>query len=178
MIKNFKDPSYLQTGNSKQQLAHEVLHELGIFEQLAPFDPVLTGTIPIEVDIPASDLDVICEYTHVSSFESTIESGYQQEKDFSIRNSQKQGLSTVIANFSFRGWEIEIFGQPLPVTEQMAYRHMVKEYQILREKGDTFKKQVIRLKQAGLSTEVAFAKLLGIKGDPYSGLLAYPTEAS
>lgn len=178
MIPNFKDPSYLLSGNQRQQKTFHTLQDLRVLEVLADFDPVLVGTIPIEVDLPNSDLDIICSLNDEKLFESTLKSHYREAIGFTIRKTEKQGLRTIIANFQHQAFEIEIFGQPLPVHEQMAFRHMISEYQILQERGNTFKSEVLCLKEQGLSTEAAFALILGIAGDPYQGLLDYqlPTE--
>ncbi len=48
---------------------------------------------------------------------------------------------------------------------------MITEHAILKEKGKNFKQEIIKLKASGLKTEPAFAKLLGIEGDPYEELL-------
>ena len=48
---NFRDLSYLKTGNLKQQAAFHVLTKHRILENLAEFDPILVGTIPINIDI-------------------------------------------------------------------------------------------------------------------------------
>ncbi len=178
MIINFEDPSYLVTGNRRQQQAFHVLQELKVFEVLTAFKPVLAGTIPIEVDLPTSDLDIICSFSDEKDFESTIYNHYGNANGFSIRKTEKQGLSTVIANFRHEAFEIEVFGQTLPVHEQMAFRHMIKEYEILQEKDESFRLEIIRLKEQGISTEAAFARLLNIEGDPYSGLLKYKSEDS
>lgn len=50
---------------------------------------------------------------------------------------------------------------------------MIKEYTILLEKGEEFRKQIIALKLRGIKTEPAFADLLGLEGDPYKAILDY-----
>ncbi len=50
---------------------------------------------------------------------------------------------------------------------------MIKEYEILEKEGEEFRKQIINLKEKGWKTEPAFAKLLGLKEDPYLELLNY-----
>jgi hypothetical protein len=50
---------------------------------------------------------------------------------------------------------------------------MLIEHRLLLKHGEAFKNKVIELKQNGLKTEPAFAKLLGIEGDPYEELLKY-----
>lgn len=57
----FLSIDYLKTGNERQSRAHEAILESRIFSELASFTPVLCGTIPIEVDIEESDLDIIME---------------------------------------------------------------------------------------------------------------------
>ncbi|QOS99065.1 DUF4269 domain-containing protein [Brevibacterium sp. JNUCC-42] len=54
-------PDYLQIGNDRQKQAFIVLQELELFNQLSIYDPVLTGTIPLGIDIATSDLDIICQ---------------------------------------------------------------------------------------------------------------------
>ena len=50
---------------------------------------------------------------------------------------------------------------------------MVIEDYLLRERGEEFRKEIIKLKQSGYKTEPAFCHLLGIDGDPYEGLISY-----
>lgn len=80
---------------------------------------------------------------------------------------------TALANFWCEGFEVEVFGQNLPVKEQMGYLHMVTEYKILEHYGNDFRQQIIALKNAGYKTEPAFAELLGLEGNPYMALLEY-----
>lgn len=57
-MKTFAD---LQTGTHSQQLAYRLLTELDLMNALKHYSPVLCGTIPLGIDIPSSDLDVICD---------------------------------------------------------------------------------------------------------------------
>ncbi|WP_343330978.1 DUF4269 domain-containing protein [Polaribacter staleyi] len=57
------------------------------------------------------------------------------------------------------------------VKTQNAYRHMIVENKILKEKGFEFKQSIKKLKSNGTKTEPAFAKLLGLEGNPYTELL-------
>jgi hypothetical protein len=59
------------------------------------------------------------------------------------------------------------------VMEQVAYRHMVVEWNILAANDDNFRGEIIRLKKSGMKTEPAFAQLLQLDGDPYQALLSY-----
>ncbi|HRF37192.1 MAG TPA: DUF4269 domain-containing protein, partial [Saprospiraceae bacterium] len=54
---------------------------------------------------------------------------------------------------------------------QNAYRHLLIEARLLEERGPEFRQQIIELKQQGVKTEPAFARLLGLEGDAYEALL-------
>ena len=173
MTNDFRVIAYLQHGNAKQQSAFHVLQSLKVFDILAAHQPILTGTIPISIDIADSDLDIICTFGDAEAFKSLLMFHFANQKDFKIRQAVHQGHESVIAQFYKGEFAIEIFGQPIPTIAQYAYRHMLKEHEILLAWGEGFRQEVIRLKNTGLSTEQAFALLLGIEGDPYKGLLDF-----
>ncbi|MDH5367934.1 MAG: DUF4269 domain-containing protein [Cyclobacteriaceae bacterium] len=168
---DFTNIEYLKSGNVRQQKAYIQLEKLRIFEKLKNYNPILTGTIPIGIDLPNSDLDIICEcYEHVKFYELVSES-FANEKNFEISSKNWNGVKSTIAKFQSDRFEIEIFGQPIPTEQQNAYKHMILEYKILTKMGSTFKAQIKKLKKEGLKTEPAFAKLLGLSGNPYEELL-------
>jgi hypothetical protein len=168
---DFTAISYLDKGNARQQQVFNILNDLLIFDKLKRFSPVLTGTIPIGIDIEGSDLDIICCCEDLEEFKNGIALHFNHHDGFNIHQKEIRNLKTIIARFNYQGYQIEVFGQNRPVKEQEAYRHMLIEWNILQAKGDEFKQQIIELKKRGLKTEPAFAKLLGLKGDPYSELL-------
>lgn len=166
---NFLNISYLQSGNEKQQKAYQVLTAHQVLEKLTAFTPVLAGTIPINIDTEISDLDIICHVQDKTAFTKALTDHFQNEKDFMI--TANPGFQSVKANFFIDGFEFEIFGQPIPTIQQKAYRHMLIEHQILLEKGESFRQEIISLKKQGIKTEPAFAQLLGLSGDPYEAIL-------
>ncbi len=171
MTIDFTNIEYLKTGNERQQQAYLELSELNIFKKLRRYKPILTGTIPIGIDIPESDLDIVCECSNHQVFAKTITKLYADKNDFEIRTNSWNGLFSTVATFHNKKFKIEIFGQDCLPTHQNAYRHMIIEHKILRANDDEFKAKIIKLKKDGLKTEPAFAKLLGIVGDPYEELL-------
>ncbi|RLJ77157.1 uncharacterized protein DUF4269 [Pedobacter alluvionis] len=166
---NFLDISYLKSGNERQLKAYQMLTCNRVLEKLNLYHPILVGTIPINIDIENSDLDVICEVSDKGEFIVQLNTLFGNEKNFTIHESTK--FEAVKANFTIDGFEIEVFGQNIPTTMQNAYRHMLIEYKLLLEKGEAFRQEVISLKKQGYKTEPAFAKLLGIEGDAYEELL-------
>ncbi len=170
---NFLNLEYLKTGNSRQLLAYHEIRELKIMELLSFYNPILTGTIPIDIDIESSDLDIICECKYHEDFARDLLQNFGAEKNFKLKNKYHQGLKATIVNFSGLYFEIEIFGQSIPPIEQQSYRHMIMEYKILQNKGEAFKNKIRALKKEGIKTEPAFAKLLGLEGNPYKALMKY-----
>jgi hypothetical protein len=168
---DFTDISYLKDGTPLQQHAYNVLVKHHIMEKLTAYTPLLCGTIPINIAITGSDLDIICQWQNKETFignTTTLFAGYE---DFSIR--ENKAIGAVIASFTCDGFPIEVFGQSIPTTEQNAYRHMVIEHKILLQQGEAFRNGIITLKQQGYKTEPAFAKILDLEGDPYTALLHY-----
>lgn len=167
----FDTIDYLQHGNVKQQKVYAVLNKNSILTQLIKFDPILVGSIPINIDIDESDLDIICFSSDLAEFRATVTSCFGEKEEFRVKEIKIGTHYTVIANFKLDGFQLEIFGQPVPTKQQAGYRHMVIEYNLLKKNGNNFRQQIIELKRRGFKTEPAFALVLGLKGDPYSELL-------
>ncbi|MEI9918610.1 MAG: DUF4269 domain-containing protein [Bacteroidota bacterium] len=164
MTRDFFDLSYLSKGSAIQQAGFRAITDSDILNSLKEFSPVVVGTLPLDLFISTSDIDIICYFSDLERFESQLK--HSTRKDLN-------GITSVISNFDFDGFEFEIVGQPIPVREQFAYRHMVIEWDILEEKGEVFRREIISLKERGIKTEPAFAQLLNLPGDPYLALLEY-----
>lgn len=175
---DFSTIEYLKTGNQKQILAYEILTQNNVLLNIAEFEPILVGTIPINIDIENSDLDIICYWKNKTDFKTKIQSFFGNEKEFSIRETQINDQETVVANFRIDPFEIEIFGQNIPTKNQNGYKHMIIENQILASKDENFRLEIIKLKQNGYKTEPAFGLLLGLKSDPYLELLRYKIDSN
>jgi hypothetical protein len=171
---DFTTIDYLKNGNKKQKRVYEILTRHRILEKLKEYSPILAGTIPIDIDIEGSDLDIICEvdlrfqedFLDDLMFSKFIPHDVEVKVEYPIINGEK----CIVLNFILEEFSIEIFGQNKPTIEQNAYRHMIAEYKILQEKGEKFKQKIIELKQKGIKTELAFGMLLGLN-NPYEDLL-------
>ncbi|WP_295767709.1 DUF4269 domain-containing protein [uncultured Mucilaginibacter sp.] len=168
---NFDNIDYLANGTSRQQSAYRTLISLNILSILQPFEAVLAGTIPLNIDIQGSDLDILCHYTDKDFFMNTLLKEFSFLDRFKIYETSIAGTDAVVANFFADDWEVEVFGQSIPVKQQFGYRHMIIEHQLLEYKGESFRQQIIQLKQQGYKTEPAFAKVLNLEGNPYIALL-------
>lgn len=170
---SFDTLNYLQNGNTRQQLAYQMLVEHNVFEHLAAYDPILVGTIPINIDIETSDLDIACCWENKTQFMYELGHFFGHNQEFRLIETCINGEETVIAHFKTTHFKIEIFGQNIPTKRQNSYRHMIIEQRILLERSEEFRQQIINLKQQGMKTEPAFGFLLGIKNDPYQALLDF-----
>lgn len=172
-MNKFDHYGYLQGGTAGQQEAFGVLYRSQIIEKLADFKAILIGTIPIDIAVAGSDLDIACQAADLDSFAMYVEAEFSSYQDFKLQRLYLQGHDTVVVNFYVESFEVELFCQPIAVKQQNGFRHMCIEDAILTKKGQTFKDEILALKTKGIKTEPAFAQLLGIEGDPYVGLLNY-----
>ena len=172
---NFDNITYLQNGNTKQKQAYVTLTDNQVLFKIQKFDPILVGTIPISIDIEKSDLDIICYFKSKKDFKKSILLHFSTQKNFTIREQMISGNLAIVANFTINQFEIEIFGQNIPVKQQLGYRHMIIEYQLLRQFGESFRQQIIELKEQGHKTEAAFGIVLGLTTDPYIESLKFET---
>lgn len=173
---DWTDLSYLRAGTPRQRSTYAALIQLGVFSHLHHFTPLLAGTIPLNIDLPTSDLDIICEARDLNVFQQTLTHHYTHQQNFALRRKSIRQIDSLVANFNFGGFAVEIFGQPRPVCEQNAYRHMVVEARLLAAVPQA--RDAIRaLKAAGMKTEPAFARYFHLQGDPYQTLLElYPID--
>lgn len=171
---DFTAIDYLKEGNETQRRAYKVLTRYRIFEKLKAYSPVLAGTIPIGIDVEGSDLDIICQVDLTCEEDFLDELMFKkivpQDVEVAVKSMVVNGEKSIVVNFMLDGFPVEIFGQDIPPVQQNAYRHMLAEYSILKEKGDGFKQEIIQLKRQGIKTEPAFGLLLGLE-DPYEDLL-------
>jgi hypothetical protein len=174
MLKDFFDIEYLRHGSELQKRGYEALTNIGVFNILHEFDPVLAGTLPLDIFITRSDLDILCYAVDLSYFEKLLTLHFSKYPDFILLKTVVKGTNTVITRFHAEGFDVELFGQPIPTRNQLAFRHLIIEDKILQLKGEEFKRKIVVLKLSGMKTEPAFAHLLNLEGDPYESLLNVP----
>jgi hypothetical protein len=172
---NFENISYLESGTDRQRQAFRVLTEHRIMEKLDQFQPLLVGTIPLSIDIAGSDLDIVCCWKDAEVFAEYLLQAFGEMDRFEWNKTYIRNELSIVCNFMLESFPIEVFGQAITSTKQMGYRHMLIESKLLKEKGESFRQEIIRLKQTGLKTEPAFATLLGLQGDSYTALLTLET---
>ena len=171
---------YLKDGSERQRRAYAVLKELGLIEKISlwtggeiEMGPHLTlaGSVPIDVAVENSDLDIIVCAPDLKVmgeiFRRELGSfhGFRQERGIVL------GVATLMTHFEFGGEVFEIFTQNVPIPRQNAVVHMLVEERLLLLGGDGFRDKVMALRRAGVKTEPAFGEVLGLE-EPYRDLLA------
>lgn len=167
---DFRSTEYLRSGSAVQRRCYEALSSHGIMESLAQYAPVLAGTFPLGIDVRGSDMDIVCRWSgDYASFGDEMSRLFAGYDDFStgVSGSGKAFL----CRFTAGGIPVEIYAADAEPVRSDAYRHMLAEARVLRLLGGEFMRKVVKLKEKGVKTEPAFARLLGLEGDPYAAVL-------
>jgi len=146
------------------------LAESGVLAALAGFDARVVGTPPLGLDLPGSDIDVVCHAPDGIAFAHRIWEAFAHEQCFALRQ-WRGGERAIIAAFEAFGWPFEIFAAPRPVQEQAGWRHFEVERRLLALGGAALRERVMARRRAGMKTEPAFADALGLAGDPYRAMI-------
>jgi hypothetical protein len=80
----------------------KIMQEIGIIQNLAPYEPLWVGSIPIDVHVENSDVDIIC--CMKEGLEETIRSHFSHLAGFRIRKSQR----CLICSFIFKGASFDL----------------------------------------------------------------------
>ncbi|MDP9698615.1 hypothetical protein J2T16_001512 [Paenibacillus intestini] len=164
--------AHLSVGNQQQQDAYRVLQESGLLFMLSTHAAFPAGTVPIDVHLPDSDLDILCYSEDLNAFQVKMT---RQLESIAVNGRTEWTFGDhalgqnvyVTCKLSLGLWPVEIFAQAIPVDQQNAYLHMQVEWSLLQLWGEVGQREIRRLKQAGWKTEPAFAHVLGLEGDPY-----------
>jgi hypothetical protein len=165
------DIESLAKGTPRQREAYDTLKNLKLFEQLREESPVLAGTIPLDLDVEGSDLDIICSAENLEAFGEKLKQSFAQEAGFSLEFKLIRNRPTVLARFRAGNFPVEIFAQDASVFTQPAVLHMLIEARLLTFAPKEAKEKIRELKRGGMKTEPAFAACFEIEGNPYDELL-------
>lgn len=134
----FADIAYLAAGNERQQAAYRVLTGLGLLEQLASYNPILVGTIPLGIDIADSDLDIICQAADIPAWVTEVSRILKgMNITFQVELGEKNAGAQATVSFTHEHFPIELYAESTPSKQQNGYRHMLVEYRILQLLGPT-----------------------------------------
>lgn len=83
-VKEFTSIEYLVQVSPKAQEVATLLKHHRILELLAPYQPVLTGSIPLGIDIDTSDLDIICCCSDPDLFQQFLIDTFSSHRGFDV----------------------------------------------------------------------------------------------
>lgn len=160
----------LQYGTPTQREAFHILKDTEIFSLLQPFDPAHIGTIANDIDIPGSDIDIICCCHTFDTVRAKLTSHFGAMVGYRDHTSSIRGNNVFVATIP-TSIPIEVYCESRPITEQLGFRHYLIACRVLHLLGAEAHDRIRELKRGGIKTEPAFALLLGLKGDPYLSIL-------
>lgn len=141
-----------------------------VLERLAAFGARVAGTPPLGLDMPGSDIDVLCCAPDAHAFAAALWAAFGDAPGFTL-TQWRDPPRPVVAAFDAAGWRIEVYGEAAPVERQRGWRHFAVERRLLALGGPRFRSAVLDLRRCGQKTEPAVAAALGLPGDPYLALL-------
>jgi hypothetical protein len=148
----------------------DALAHAGIVEALVAFSPRVAGTPPLGLDLPSSDIDILCHARDAAAFATVLWSLGAGRDGFTL-HQWRHAPRPVVGRFQAHGWTFEIFGSPDPVEMQAGWRHFTVEARLLALGGPGLRAAIMAARLTGLKTEPAFAQVLKLRGDPYAALL-------
>ena len=157
--------------NLEKSAAYAALQSSGILRDFKTYRPLVAGTIPLAVNLPSSDLDILMTAQNLNEAQELLTKAFSKENDFSATRTNIADIDSLIVNFCHGGIAFEVFVQNGESVQQTAYRHFQVEELLLKLKGETFREHIMKLRREGLKTEPAFAQALGLTGDAYLSLL-------
>jgi HAD superfamily hydrolase (TIGR01509 family) len=167
----WQELTYLTAGTPRQQAACRALLELGLFHTLSAFSPVLTGDLPLALDLPDGALDITCAAPDLEAFIRQATAAFAHLDGFRINRRSGAEQPSASVRFAYAGFLLELSARPRPVAEQEAYRHMLVEARLLELGGAAARAAIRWLRAEGWSTASAFAHYFGLAGDPDLALL-------
>lgn len=175
-LPDFHRLDYLAQGSEDQRRAYAVLVRHDLLGQLSPLDAALAGTLPLDIQVPGSDLDIL-----VAAPAAPAALIPQMDRLFGHLGNYRRHLGqfsdgpALVVGFTLEDWPVEIFAQAMPIERQMAWRHMLVEARLLAL-FPAAKAAIRDLKSRGMKTEPAFASLFNLPGDPYQALLTLENQ--
>ena len=148
--------------------AQSALRESGVLEQLAAFSPTIVSTIWVGLDIPGSDIDIVCCYPNQDEFIHAATAACREHASFKLESHDRY----VVARCRIGDFPLEIYASAEAIAEQAAWRHFLVMQRLVRLAAPSFVNAVRELKLSGDKTEPAIAKVLALHGEPFAAVMA------
>ncbi|WP_374031447.1 DUF4269 domain-containing protein [Bdellovibrio bacteriovorus] len=153
----------------KNEVVYAAVKSSGVLKSLKEHQPLLVGTFPLGIDVSGSDVDVLINVPDLTAAETLFKKHFSGFENFKVETHAQ--YSAVTASFDFQGVPFEVFAQVKDSAKQSGNRHFLAEERLLHVGGASLGDKILALRKAGDKTEPAFAKALGLSGNPYDELL-------
>lgn len=158
---------------------YSTLKKSEILTKLQAFDPFVAGTFPLALETDESDVDILVGTSQLQEVLNCIDLNYGHESNFTVRDLNQDfeqrlkpsNYAGFTASFELLGTKFEVYASSQPLFEQSGFRHFRIEERILALAPTAIKDEISRLRKSGYKTEAAFARALGLAGDPFLELL-------
>lgn len=154
------------------------LKKSDILKILKPFSPLVAGTFPLNMNMAGSDVDILISADDFDLVKKILTEKFDGSPNFKCGEMTIKDDPTLLISFSYQGIDFEIFGQRTPSIKQRGYLHFLIEERLLKIGGESFAEKIKKARQQGLKTEPAFAKVLGLNGDPFEELLIIQKQSN
>jgi predicted metalloenzyme YecM len=154
----------------KNEKVMSALMVSGVLRDFRECRPLVVGTYPLGLDVSGSDVDILFGVKDFDVVAEKLKRLLGGELGFEIVVREE----SLVCRFSVEGVLFEIYGEELESVEQMGYRHFRVEEHLLKYRG--VRDEVMKLREGGVKTEEAFAKVLGIGGDVFEGVAGIEVE--
>ena len=146
----------------------------GLLDGLRDYDPVVAGPCPLGLDQPDSDVDVLCCAPPTAAFVEQVAAAVPDAEAFAWhRGAVDDQADAVVVTLHLDDLPVEVVAQARPTRDQCAYRRLVVERRLLVLGGAQLQARVRdeRLGADHAEVETAFARALGLAGDPATAIL-------
>lgn len=141
-----------------------------ILKHLQKYSPLVSGSVPLDIQTSQSDLDLIFSAQNFDEFVTDIN---QISTQVEVYKKDLRGIPSVIARFQTPYAKYECVAQNKSVFEIIAHQHFLVESRLLNIAGEKARHGIQKLKNSGVPTEPAFVEYFKIKGEPYQTLLEW-----
>jgi predicted metalloenzyme YecM len=155
----------------------DVILRSNFLKALKAWTPLVSGSLPLEIETEQSDLDILLCHSDLSLAASEISNALNEFGKITWKRSVSRQGECLIGELKLKQRPIELFVSRVPVLQQDSHTHFLREYQLLVKHGQTLRDFVRIQKKKGNSTEQAFCNAFGVSSDPYLSLLQSDIEA-
>ncbi len=154
----------------KNAVLMDFLNSSQILNKLKSYSPCISGTLPLNIHTPHSDLDILFCAQDLAQFERDVTQLLQGRFDLQMKRTTKQGQETSITVFHTDHFKVELFAQNYSSFKQQANIHFLIEARLLKIFKEELRQRVKALKEEGHKTEPAFGMIFNLSS-PYDDLI-------